>query len=499
MIKDKLALLRERYLGTGKKGEEGELGLETYDEDSETAEEDLKVISEAPGMEEYREDEDDELGLSNEGENIDNETDYDLSYTNDSDEKGPMPIYKNELPEYKEPTPAYSSSYEIDNMLDSRDELEQSLKEFKDTLLLPDKRLSAAGEVEPVRESEKYDDGSPLTEEAKKFGFVRNKIDDWSDTLNLKNKAKEVAYDEYLKSRPKVLLDKYREKYSDKLRRDSMNPEEKAEELKKKISGGISKVGEFFGGSNEPGITTGFGQDKGFNKRIDMGAMMGISGSIFGTFGTNQRMPNKMMGMNGRASMNGPSMRGPMQNQMSGMGQNNNTSFGERSVPEKYMRPGIAGSQVPKYKAAPEGGKLQPGTTWTRVTKVDSKGKKRSYLRKSRLPEGAKSPNFQPGKQPQPQQQGQTGVGEQQPRVGISGLNIQGGFGGFGGYDISGLGKSVSSQKPVRVDEFIDKPRFGMPSLNGMQKEETEALGEDLITEQPVQLNPMEKIQKYLK
>jgi hypothetical protein len=53
--------------------------------------------------------------------------------------------------------------------------------------------------------------------------------------------------------------------------------------------------------------------------------------------------------------------------------------------PQEYLQPGVPGSQVPKYSAAPYGS--DPNAVYARVIKVDRFGKKRSFLRKMRVPE----------------------------------------------------------------------------------------------------------------
>jgi len=70
-------------------------------------------------------------------------------------------------------------------------------------------------------------------------------------------------------------------------------------------------------------------------------------------------------------------------NQLSGQ-QVYRGDYGKGAMPQKYMQPGVVGSQVPKYKAAPDGSITKPGVDYRRVTKIDKKVKKilskKSYI-----------------------------------------------------------------------------------------------------------------------
>jgi hypothetical protein len=76
---------------------------------------------------------------------------------------------------------------------------------------------------------------------------------------------------------------------------------------------------------------------------------------------------------------------------------------GAHMQPVKYQKPGVVGAQVPKYSAAPRNS--EPGVSWQRVVKIDKHGKKRSYLRKARVPEYQQQPQQQQQMQPQQQEQ----------------------------------------------------------------------------------------------
>lgn len=387
--KDKLGMLKERYLG-----KEEERGLEEESEPEVSIEEPEADISEDIGVGDREREEEEE----------------------------------------EEPSSVYTAQYETesDRFTDSKDEIERALSDFKSTLSEPEVTLSQGERVDPVRDSESYDDGSEMTKEGKKFGFIRSKIDDIKDTLKLKTDAKKAAYEEYLKAKPKVLQEKYERGFQEKLRIEGMTSEERAGELKTKGASGLRKVAEMLGGSVHPG------------------KMTGMSGSVFGPL---------------------PGFLDKRERRDEYGRENYMDRFGTSGIPEKYAKPGVVGSQVPKYKSAPKSS--APGTTWSRVSKIDSQGKKRSYLRKSRIPQREGYPN----------QSQKIKEQQMQPRMGVPGIK---GLGGFGGFEMSGFGKLIGPKEGLGPKDLSGYFGMGKKDSPGMEKEES---SED----------PLEKIQRYMK
>jgi len=309
----------------------------------------------------------------------------------------PVPVYRqvsNGGDEYRRADMFADGTTE--DLVDSRDEIEESLAQFKYSLQSPSPSLSDGEYTEPVTLSENGINDE-ATIEGKKFGFIRNKWDDFRDTMKVKSEARKAAYEKYLESRPKVLQERYEKEYAEKLAKEGMTPGERIDELKSKdFTSGLKKVSGMLGGKVHPS------------------KVMGMSGTVLGPL---------------------PGYRDYEQPK-------NMQSRKEVNMSPYYRPPGARGSQQPKYLSAPSGS--DPDTTWTRVVKYDKYGKKRSYLRKSRIPE---------------QQQQQEEMIQPQPQL-------------IGGYNLSALG-TLSQPAPMQtnpMEKVLGFMGMGMGRNNEQQK-----------------------------
>lgn len=220
----------------------------------------------------------------------------------------------------------------------NEDPVVKALNEYKDRKDEMTYYPSNGDNVEEINYSQNVSNPeSSKTQQGQVFGFVRNRFDDASDTYKMKLDSKGRAYEDYLNSMPKSLG-------------SQTGSQSKFDMLLGNISSAARKIGSI-GGSRSPE------------------SVVGIRGTILGPFPrsvTQQDIINRM------TSMPQPGMQRPI-----GM------SIG--AIPEKFMQPGMPGAQVPKYQYSPR--TASPGTTWQRVVTVDQYGKKRSALRKVRVPD----------------------------------------------------------------------------------------------------------------
>jgi hypothetical protein len=199
------------------------------------------------------------------------------------------------------------------------------------------------------------------TKAGKLFGFIRGRVDEATDEFRMRQKLKNEAYKNYLKQKPSLLAAKYEDEYNRKLDRQ-FNPtssDDRWNSLFSNVSSGMDKVSRMLGGSKSPE------------------QVMGFRGTVFGDLpgaGTYGNQGGSSYQDNIRNALGGSTMQQPQQEYQNQM----------MIDDTKYGRPGVVGSQVPKYQSWPKNAK--PGSTYVRVQDIDQWGKKRSYMRKARVP-----------------------------------------------------------------------------------------------------------------
>ena len=212
----------------------------------------------------------------------------------------------------------------------------------------------------PLSDTKNDDD---QTKAGKITGFIRGRWDDLTKDFKLRKAAKAKAYENYLRAKPMRMEKMYENMYNRKLERE-MNPAIAQQDWVNRfaaVSSSARKIAGALGGDINPS------------------RMMGFSGTVLGPLPTGVREQPQFA---------------PQQRQI-------NDGYlvqGRYPMPEKTMQPGIMGSQVPKYQSAPINSQ---GTTWSRVVKIDKYGKKRSYLRRTRVPDmyGGDARQMQPQQQ----------------------------------------------------------------------------------------------------
>lgn len=336
------------------------------------------------------------------------------------------PEWYSRLPGYEEPQepvepvypkPEYDYNVESDGWTDSKDEIQQALEKFK--TIGPQAKLSDGN-----MQLETYDDNSSKSNAAKLFGFARSKFDEATTRFNAHTLAKQAAYEEYLRQRPPVLEQYYKNQYANKLRNEIKSPGERNADFMNML-GGVSNDLRKFGA--------------GIGGRVTPEQVMGMTGTVLGPFPRaprqdpfGGRMSNGMdpraftgirggsgimdagafTGMNNSSRTLDPSAytgmnRGPRMprspNPEIDMTYAYNAQQGRMGQdqgfeqPMKYQVPGVVGSQVPKYAYAPRN--ASPDARYTRVTKYGPDGKKRSFTRKVRAtnPSGMSMPSTPSG------------------------------------------------------------------------------------------------------
>jgi hypothetical protein len=227
------------------------------------------------------------------------------------------------------------------------------------------------------------------TEEAraagKFFGFVRGMYDKATDKWNDKKLAKQEAYEEFLQQKPE-LMENYKDQLVQKnkdnliaelerdLNRDPNNNRWK--EAYSQLSTGLGSVASLIPNRQPSSALFGI---SGFNRPENV---TGISGSIFGSFPSSNN-PNVMQKINQFSGFNNQSNQ-ISQPQPRMINENVQLRNLQPQTPESLQEPNVTGSQVPKYSAAP---KNDPNSVYARIIKIDKYGKKRSYLRKMRVPD----------------------------------------------------------------------------------------------------------------
>lgn len=221
----------------------------------------------------------------------------------------------------------------------NEDPVTQALNEYKlrknEMVYYP----SSGDNVEEINYSQNVNDpDSSKTREGQAFGFIRNKFDDASDNYKNKLESKSRAYEDYLNMKPKTMTG------------NDSSTWNKFDMFLGKVSGTAKRIGAI-GGSRSPE------------------SVVGIRGSVLGPFPRSVTQSDMQQGNIGRFT-NMPDVQRNIQGGY---------------IPEKFMQPGMPGAQVPKYQYSPR--TANPGTTWQRVVTVDQYGKKRSALRKVRVPD----------------------------------------------------------------------------------------------------------------
>jgi hypothetical protein len=246
------------------------------------------------------------------------------------------------------------------------------------------------------------------------FGFVKGQYDKFTGDYTDKRKAKEEAYQKFLQEKPE-LMEKYKDALAQK-KEDEFKAELEKDLNKKKgsewinaytdISHGASKVAGMIPGSHDPNkitnmigmLGTGMGDtDKfrslmGYQGMNDPTRMIGMRGSVFGA-GPMQQAPMPQQGMYPTQQTRGMQVQMQTRQGMQVPEQARQGMDIERiqqrnlkpQMPEQYMDHNVPGSQVPKYSARPAN--MDPNAVYARITKIDRYGKKRSYLRRMRVPE----------------------------------------------------------------------------------------------------------------
>ena len=236
------------------------------------------------------------------------------------------------LDQYDTTTPQEDTSYDVGEETPSQDPIK--LEEYNSTAQPKMISLNGSNTV-PASDIVEGDDNK--TTAGKFFGFIRNRFDEVTDDLKAKKEAKAQAYNQWLKQRPNI----YQEQYLKQFQNSALPGNDRFSELLKNISSGAKQIGSSLGGNISP--------DR----------VMGFKGTILGPLPTGGNTILQQMQMTPQQQYPG-------------------------TVPNMYQQPGMVGSQVPRYSAAPQN--AQPGSQWARVVKIDRYGKKRSYLRKMTMP-----------------------------------------------------------------------------------------------------------------
>jgi len=256
-----------------------------------------------------------------------------------------------------------SSGDDRDGWVDSSEEIDD-IRYNKPVVSLSDSSLSSQG-IAP-EEDEK-------TKAGKLFGFIRGRVDEATDEFKMKREARQEAYKDYLEQKPSMLKAKYKSEYEEKLKRSLLPTEDKWQNLFSGMSGGMQKLGNLLGGSKSPE------------------QVMGFSGTVFGpmpgagTYGAPQgsNYQSNIAQALGRMPQQQPSMVPPPS--IPPHTQTQGQQVPDPRLEPGYMKPGATGAQVPKYQSWPKNAK--PGTTYVRVQDIDQWGKKRSFMRKTRVPQ----------------------------------------------------------------------------------------------------------------
>ena len=103
------------------------------------------------------------------------------------------PIMYKEPEQYEVEQPEQQVYRENEGFVDSKDEIEQSLYNFKQSIEIPEKRLTDGDNTPDNRDSDNVQDpGSSKTIAGQTFGFIRNKFDDATETLRIKKAATRI-------------------------------------------------------------------------------------------------------------------------------------------------------------------------------------------------------------------------------------------------------------------------------------------------------------------
>ena len=195
------------------------------------------------------------------------------------------------------------------------------------------------------------DENSEKNVAARFFGFIRNKFDDATDDWKQRKQIKEDAYQQFLANKPMALRENYENQYNKRLQ-DIMNKPTDQQRLMNtfgQVSTGLRNIGAGFGG------------------RVSPDRVMGFKGTVLGPLPTGGNPPMQQM-------------------MQQGYYPNRNMNIQQQGYyPNKLSQPGIVGSQVPRYASRPVN--AQEGSEWGRIVKIDQFGKRRSYVRRMRVPQ----------------------------------------------------------------------------------------------------------------